>query len=62
VQFCFADGSVRSLRKGSSWIDWMNWDLANLWPNQYPGDWWVFQALAGMGDGEFRDSSSLVNY
>jgi prepilin-type N-terminal cleavage/methylation domain-containing protein len=59
VQFCFADGSVRSLRKGSSWIDWDNWDLANLWPNQYPPDWWVFQQLAGMRDGAVVDSSAL---
>jgi prepilin-type N-terminal cleavage/methylation domain-containing protein len=62
VQFCFADGSVRSLRKGSSWIDWPNWDLANLWPtNQYPADWWVFQELAGMRDGGMRNRDSLEN-
>jgi prepilin-type N-terminal cleavage/methylation domain-containing protein/prepilin-type processing-associated H-X9-DG protein len=59
VQFCFADGSVRRLRKGPSWIDYNNWDLANLWPNQYPQDWWVFQELAGFRDGGSRDSSSL---
>jgi prepilin-type N-terminal cleavage/methylation domain-containing protein/prepilin-type processing-associated H-X9-DG protein len=61
VQFCFADGSVRSLRKGSSWIDWANWDLANLWPDQYPPDWWVFQQLAGMRDGSTPDTSSLLH-
>jgi prepilin-type N-terminal cleavage/methylation domain-containing protein/prepilin-type processing-associated H-X9-DG protein len=61
VQFCFADGSVRRLRTGSSWIDWYNWDLANLWPDRYPSDWWVFQELAGLRDGGARDSSSLVN-
>jgi prepilin-type N-terminal cleavage/methylation domain-containing protein/prepilin-type processing-associated H-X9-DG protein len=63
VQFCFADGSVRSLRKGSSWIDANDGcALANLWPDQYPADWWVFQQLAGMRDGEVADGSSLVNY
>jgi prepilin-type processing-associated H-X9-DG protein len=59
VQFVFADGSVRRLRKGSSWIDWGNWDLANLWPNSYPAGWWVFQELGGMGDGGVRDPSVL---
>jgi prepilin-type N-terminal cleavage/methylation domain-containing protein/prepilin-type processing-associated H-X9-DG protein len=61
VQFCFADGSVRALRKGTSWIDYDGWDLANLWPDQYPPGWWVFQELAGMRDGGTRDTSSLVN-
>src|SRR5262249_37411426 len=59
AQFCFADGSVRSLRKGSSWIDWDNWALANLWPDQYPADWWVFQKMAGMRDGAVVDPSAL---
>jgi prepilin-type processing-associated H-X9-DG protein len=61
VQFAFADGSVRPLRKGSSWIDWWNWDLANLWLDRYPRDWWVFQELAGLRDGGTRDPSALVN-
>jgi prepilin-type N-terminal cleavage/methylation domain-containing protein/prepilin-type processing-associated H-X9-DG protein len=61
VQFCFADGSVHGLRKGSSWIDWWDWDLADLWPDRYPQDWWVLQELAGMRDGEVRDTSSLMN-
>jgi prepilin-type N-terminal cleavage/methylation domain-containing protein len=61
VQFCFADGSIRSLRKGTSWIDWPNWDLANLWPDRYPADWWVLQELAGMRDAGTRDTSSLEN-
>jgi prepilin-type N-terminal cleavage/methylation domain-containing protein len=61
VQFCFADGSVHSLRKGTSWIDWWNWDLANLWPDRYPQDWWVLQELAGMRDGGTRDTSGLLN-
>jgi prepilin-type N-terminal cleavage/methylation domain-containing protein len=63
VLFCFADGSVRSLRKGTSWIDANdNWALADLWPDRYPADWWVFQELAGMGDRGTRDVSGLVNY
>jgi len=61
VQFCFADGSVRSLRKGSSWIDYWNWDLSDLWPDRYPPAWWVFQELAGMRDGGTRGWSGLVN-
>jgi prepilin-type N-terminal cleavage/methylation domain-containing protein len=59
VQFCFADASVRALRKGSSWIDWDNWDLANDFPDKYPADWWVFQELAGIRDGGIRDPSAL---
>jgi prepilin-type N-terminal cleavage/methylation domain-containing protein/prepilin-type processing-associated H-X9-DG protein len=61
VQFCFADGSVRSLRKGGSFIDYWNWDLANLWPDLYPQGWWVFQELAGVQDGGIRDGSLLLN-
>jgi prepilin-type N-terminal cleavage/methylation domain-containing protein/prepilin-type processing-associated H-X9-DG protein len=62
VQFCFADGSVRSLGKGASWIDANNgWALANLWPDQYPAAWWVLQQLAGMRDGAAPDRSLLVN-
>jgi prepilin-type N-terminal cleavage/methylation domain-containing protein/prepilin-type processing-associated H-X9-DG protein len=61
VQFSFADGSVRPLRKGSSWIDYWNWALADLWPDRYPAGWWVFQELAGMGDGGTPDQSLLVN-
>lgn len=61
VHFCFADGSVRRLRSGSSWIDWVNWELANLWPDQYPNDWWVLQELGGYRDGGIRSASSLVD-
>jgi prepilin-type processing-associated H-X9-DG protein len=61
VHFCFADGSVRRLKPGSSWIDWVNWDLANLWPDRYPNDWWVFQELGGYRDGGIRSSSTLVD-
>lgn len=59
VQFCFADGSVRRLRKGTSWLDWENWDLANLYPSRYPTGWWVLQELAGANDGGTRDASAL---
>jgi hypothetical protein len=61
IQFCFADGSVHPLRKGSSWIDWWNGALSIDWPNQYPQDWWVLQEMAGKGDGGSRDTSSLVD-
>ncbi len=61
VQFCFVDGSVRGLRPGSSYIEWWNWDLANMFPNNYPRDWWVFQELAGMRDGGNRDTSALLD-
>src|SRR5262249_16944774 len=61
VQFCFADGSVHALRKGGSWIDWLNWDLANDWPDRHPSEWWVFQQLGGKDDGGSLDVSSIVN-
>jgi uncharacterized protein DUF1559 len=59
VYFCLADGHVKPLRKGSSWIDYWNWDLSNLWPDRYPHDWWVFQEMAGIRDGGARDRSSI---
>jgi prepilin-type N-terminal cleavage/methylation domain-containing protein/prepilin-type processing-associated H-X9-DG protein len=52
VNFCFADGSVRPLKAGSSY-----WDLAN--PASPPSGWLVFQALCGYKDGEQVDSSAL---
>jgi prepilin-type N-terminal cleavage/methylation domain-containing protein len=61
VHFAFGDGSVRGLRRGSSWIDWANGDLASLYPSGYPADWWVFQELAGMADGGARPTSSLTD-
>jgi prepilin-type N-terminal cleavage/methylation domain-containing protein/prepilin-type processing-associated H-X9-DG protein len=61
VQFCFADGSVHTLRKGGSWIDWYNWALADLFPDRYPSEWRVFQQLAGKGDGGSLDTASIVN-
>jgi prepilin-type N-terminal cleavage/methylation domain-containing protein/prepilin-type processing-associated H-X9-DG protein len=60
VQFAFADGSVRGLRPGDSFIDWENWALAALWPDRYPIDWWVFQQLAGKADGEARSTGGLL--
>jgi prepilin-type processing-associated H-X9-DG protein len=61
VQFAFADGSVRGLRPGDSFLDWNNWDLAALWPDRYPADWWVFQQLAGKADGDSRATGGLVD-
>ena len=59
VQFCYADGSVHRLRRGTSWVDWWNWELVTLWPDRYPTDWWVFQELAGMREGGTRATSAL---
>jgi len=53
VNFCFADGSVRALKPGSSGITPLTITL--------PTDWYVFQQLAGFKDGEVRDASSLTN-
>jgi prepilin-type N-terminal cleavage/methylation domain-containing protein/prepilin-type processing-associated H-X9-DG protein len=61
VMFCFADGSVRCLKRGRSYVDWYNWELANLFPNNYPQDWWVFQELAGVRDGGVRDAAELLD-
>jgi prepilin-type N-terminal cleavage/methylation domain-containing protein/prepilin-type processing-associated H-X9-DG protein len=61
VHFCFADGSVRAVRPGGSWVDWWNGGLAAGFPNGYPTDWWVLQELAGMGDGGTRPVQSLVD-
>jgi prepilin-type N-terminal cleavage/methylation domain-containing protein len=57
VQFCFGDGSVRSLKIGST--------------AQYPGsiagnprgsnDWYVLQQLAGVRDGGTLDTSNIIN-
>jgi prepilin-type N-terminal cleavage/methylation domain-containing protein len=61
VHFAFADGSVHGLRRGTSWIDWANGDLAALYPSGYPADWWVFQEMAGMAEGGIRPTSSLTD-
>ncbi|CAN5370110.1 hypothetical protein BH10PLA2_BH10PLA2_34750 [soil metagenome] len=52
VNFCFADGSVHALSQGGS--DWL---LTVGVP--YPNGWYVLQQLAGMQDGESRDTSAL---
>ena len=53
VQFCFADGSVRSLRIGAT---------ADAPPKHPPtGDWLVLQQLAGIQDGSSPDASNLLN-
>lgn len=52
---------VRPLRKGTSWIDWWNGDLAALFPNGYPVGWWVYQELAGAAEGGTRPVSPLLD-
>src|SRR5262249_22549610 len=54
VQFCFADGSVRGLNRGSTlW--------AGPWSGMSPSnDWFVLQQLGGMRDGGTMDTSALV--
>jgi len=51
VQFAFADGSVRSLRKG----------IATEYRAPNNTDWLVFQRIAGMADGEVIDFSLAGN-
>jgi prepilin-type N-terminal cleavage/methylation domain-containing protein/prepilin-type processing-associated H-X9-DG protein len=48
VQFCFADGSVRSLQTGAT-------------ATVGSADWFLLQALAGVRDGTSADLSQLVN-
>jgi prepilin-type N-terminal cleavage/methylation domain-containing protein/prepilin-type processing-associated H-X9-DG protein len=55
VQFCFADGSVRSLHPGSTNNDPLN--LSNL----TNPDWLVFQALGGFKDGQSTSGSSVID-
>ncbi len=52
VQFCFADGSVRSLRFGGTHI---------RSPTPSP-DWWLLQQLAGKQDGMAADTFPLVDW
>jgi prepilin-type N-terminal cleavage/methylation domain-containing protein len=54
VQFCFADGSLRGVRRGQTYV---------ATPGAFtPGsDWWVLQQLAGKGDGYQFDTSVLVD-
>jgi hypothetical protein len=51
VQFCFADGSVRTVRYGET-----RWD-----GGPQSADWFLLQQLAGWRDGGAADVSSLVD-
>jgi hypothetical protein len=65
VQFCFADGSVRGLRREGT-----PWDVSSFLaqgvplyrcPRPEPGsNWWVLQQLAGMRDGRTLDTSPIL--
>ncbi len=50
VQFAMGDGSVRGLRPG-----------ATTTINPASADWYVLQSMAGMNDGEVRDTNSISN-
>ncbi len=52
IQFGFGDGSVRGLRPGSSGV-------RN--PTTAGSDWYVYQAMAGMRDGDVYSSAQLSN-
>jgi prepilin-type processing-associated H-X9-DG protein len=52
VQFCFADGSVRTVRFGNS-----AWDERSPFTN----DWYLLQQLAGYKDGQAADTSALLD-
>jgi prepilin-type processing-associated H-X9-DG protein len=54
VQFCFADGSVRTIRYGNT-----RWD-GNL-STPFPSDWHLLQQLAGWRDGGAADVTGLVD-
>jgi len=54
VQFCFADGSVRTVRYGDT-----KWD-GNL-STPFTNDWYLLQQLAGWRDGGAADTSALVD-
>ena len=53
VNFTFGDGSVRTVRKGST-------DYQKL-TGPLPTDWLAFQYLAGMRDGQINPSGTLIN-
>ena len=53
VQFCFADGAVRGLRRGNTF-----WDTNPNTPRQQ--DWFLLQQLAGRQDGRTADTSPLL--
>ena len=52
INFAFGDGSIRSLRLGSS---------AVRNPAPTGGDWYVFQAMGGKSDGENYNAAQLGN-
>jgi prepilin-type N-terminal cleavage/methylation domain-containing protein len=52
VQFCFADGAVRTVRFGNS-----AWDERS----PFTSDWYLLQQLAGYKDGQAADASGLVD-
>jgi len=52
VNFCFADGSVKLLRRGETYQDYP--------PTNMRPDWFLLQQLAGRNDGQFADYSSIV--
>jgi hypothetical protein len=54
VQFCFADGSVRGLKHGTTAA------TGRFLQGPYSEDWYVLQQLSGFRDGEIRDTSSLT--
>src|SRR5262249_29487123 len=53
VQFCFADGSVRGVQRGST---------HQAVPPSSPAtnDWFVLQQLGGMRDGGTMDTSAIM--
>ena len=57
VLFCFGDGSVRGIRHGSSCARNPATGATGSTPS---ADWWAFQALSGMNDGDLR-ASALTN-
>jgi prepilin-type processing-associated H-X9-DG protein len=57
VLFCFADGSVRSLRREGTQPVGTSYNWNNL--SSLPAGWFVLQRLAGMSDGETVDPSAL---
>jgi type II secretory pathway pseudopilin PulG len=57
VNFCFGDGSVRGIRHGGSCARSAATGATGSTPS---ADWWAFQALAGMNDGDLR-GTALTN-
>ncbi|MFT3881371.1 MAG: DUF1559 domain-containing protein [Gemmatales bacterium] len=53
VQFAFADGAVRGVRRGTTYV--------TVIANPMPSDWVIFQQLAGYRDGFTNDTSSILD-